>query len=787
MSRIPVFADRFQIIDNSGFVSFAGAQVGSHIGVGVSRDAETQEFIVEANFLECNTNGEIERAERIDAPVFAERTLPEAARAGFVSHFFNKLKSEGKIAALGEKAVVISHKQTTEIRREELPECLLPENLILLNIRKIKRGEDVDYVSEAKITHRSLLTADIRSMIRNEATAQLANLPQFLGFYSGVLREQDGGLSFERANNIVSFSNQSLAHIILCDSLEVEPATLLNELADIFGANDENRNVVKAAFLLAALNRVLFVRNDQAVPLNFPQIVITSTDSGSGKTSLAQALANVASVTQPSFSYGHRDNQDELRKVIVAMALSGRRCFVLDNIARGSQLQTEILAAATTGTLELRLLGSNKVIAVRQPLFILTGLDLKYNEELGRRVLKIEQKRANTNETITLLGERMPRARAVQLLTSDHQLCSQIASALLSLFERQINIEALGQYGNFASLDLVNNVLEQIGEKAARPDIDGNISVALVREFAEMIVDFATVTYLRLNDETVDQKLLITTIIPTDDPSSFWNAEIVVKSVMRDITQIAKKPSAEEVILRLQELLNEAPDAGGQIPTSFSSSLADIISGAGLGLYGANNKVEQPVLMHRRVAYPKTVMIDEADGKIRLRANPTWFVEKFEQALIKQPQFGGSMNESVSSSKIVEFATRYPNIFRMTSKDLIKNFKSPIAIATNLQWLTSMANSLTDDEQLKYMKKKENGGRAGELRVIFSKEKFYDLFGDVTVEFAGDCQVFLSESSKKPLINWWCAHASRTWLRNTVVDIVRANNQAAEAIISAIA
>jgi hypothetical protein len=140
----------------------------------------------------------------------------------------------------------------------------------------------------------------------------------------------------------------------------------------------------RAAYIGALLSLAGRYAIDGPVP-GFP---ISSPTPGTGKGLLAAVISLIGTGRSAAIMSQSWENE-EFRKRVLALALSGTPLILLDNLS--GVLGSDVLAAALTATeWEDRLLGFSKV--VRAPLravWLFTGNNLSFKKTLGRRMVPI--------------------------------------------------------------------------------------------------------------------------------------------------------------------------------------------------------------------------------------------------------------------------------------------------------------------------------------------------------------------------------------------------------------
>lgn len=199
------------------------------------------------------------------------------------------------------------------------------------------------------------------------------------------------------------------------DALRARDA-LLEIVVDFPLATETHR----AAWLAAALTP--FAR--AAIDGPAPMMLIDGNVRGCGKTLLADAIS-VLATGRPAPRMTCPSDDDEMRKIIVSVALAGYRLVLLDNVA-GALGSPSLDAALTGNEFQGRLLGTNDVATLRLSMtWVSTANNVVLSGDLVRRVLPIRlESREETPEERTgfqhpelltwLAGER-PRMVAAAL------------------------------------------------------------------------------------------------------------------------------------------------------------------------------------------------------------------------------------------------------------------------------------------------------------------------------------------------------------------------------------
>lgn len=142
--------------------------------------------------------------------------------------------------------------------------------------------------------------------------------------------------------------------------------------------NEVSRSTFFCALLTAAMRKVLETA---------PGIAIDAADAGSGKSLLAICLGILVSGKIPTF-VTCPENDEEMRKKLTSLLLSGSEIMVFDNV--GFKLKSQSLEAFLTARFfGDRLLGGNKMTSLlNNALFVANGNNFTIVGDLNRRLLK---------------------------------------------------------------------------------------------------------------------------------------------------------------------------------------------------------------------------------------------------------------------------------------------------------------------------------------------------------------------------------------------------------------
>jgi hypothetical protein len=200
---------------------------------------------------------------------------------------------------------------------------------------------------------------------------------------------------------------------------------LFHKLLEEFPFLPGDRERAKSVLIAAGLT--LYARHLLSSNSLRPNFLVTANAEGSRKTLLCKIPIIAMQGLAPAGTVP-KDN-DEMRKLISGVALSGSSVFFLDNVK--GHLNSESLEALTTSPFtQFRVLGQNKVIDVEHGLTVfLTGNNATSSSDLRRRTLIIE----------LFMSESRPEDRAIKHPLDDEKLIekrSEILGALLAFVRR---------------------------------------------------------------------------------------------------------------------------------------------------------------------------------------------------------------------------------------------------------------------------------------------------------------------------------------------------------------
>ena len=142
---------------------------------------------------------------------------------------------------------------------------------------------------------------------------------------------------------------------------------------------DIDKGVLLAAIFTAVTRPVLDIA---------PAIGFDAPVQGSGKTLLARTIGAICTGKEPTIWPDIRGNNDEIRKRLFALCMSGERVLIWDNVM--GVLQSSVLAGFLTGPMfGDRILGQSRNIQLPNNAFVVfTGNNLRPASDLVRRVIK---------------------------------------------------------------------------------------------------------------------------------------------------------------------------------------------------------------------------------------------------------------------------------------------------------------------------------------------------------------------------------------------------------------
>lgn len=161
---------------------------------------------------------------------------------------------------------------------------------------------------------------------------------------------------------------------------------LRKEVLDEFPFKSELDAAVMISAMMALQQRPLLAQD----PNGMPGFGITAPVQASGKTTLVNLATNAVlktSVPVSSFS----DDDEELKKHILAILLEGHNTILFDNIAQGTEIKSEELAKAMSAEVYSgRLLGMNRTVGVASSaIWFFTGNSILFSGDFATRVYPI--------------------------------------------------------------------------------------------------------------------------------------------------------------------------------------------------------------------------------------------------------------------------------------------------------------------------------------------------------------------------------------------------------------
>ncbi len=157
--------------------------------------------------------------------------------------------------------------------------------------------------------------------------------------------------------------------------------TLLDPFAEFAFKTPEDRVAVLAA--------VLTVVARHAIDGPVPMFAVRSTVRGSGKSLLVRGISTLVTGRDAALNAYSRDD-DETRKVILAICLEGHPISVFDNI-EGEMGSPSLAQMLTSGWVSGRVLGESRNVRLRSlSTWFATGNNIAFTSDLGRRVVPID-------------------------------------------------------------------------------------------------------------------------------------------------------------------------------------------------------------------------------------------------------------------------------------------------------------------------------------------------------------------------------------------------------------
>jgi putative DNA primase/helicase len=136
----------------------------------------------------------------------------------------------------------------------------------------------------------------------------------------------------------------------------------------------------------AAIAAILSLVARPAIDGPIPMFAFRAPAPGTGKSLLADVISMIGTGRHPSHM-AQPDDDVELRKLILTIAMQGLPLLVIDNAA-GKIGSPALSAALTSSSWQDRILGSNKVIdAPLRCVWLVTGNNITFKGDLARRVV----------------------------------------------------------------------------------------------------------------------------------------------------------------------------------------------------------------------------------------------------------------------------------------------------------------------------------------------------------------------------------------------------------------
>jgi hypothetical protein len=251
--------------------------------------------------------------------------------------------------------------------------------------------------------------------------------------------------------------------------------TLLCEFCFVEAERDISKSVVIASAL------TLFAKHLLPRQCIRPNFLVSANSEGSGKTLLCKIPIIALLGYAPAGTV--TEDEDEMRKLIGAAALSGSPILFLDNV-KGLLNSPSLEALTTSPVTQFRLLGKNKLIEAEHGLTVfVTSNNASFSPDLRRRTLTVE----------LFLSEVQSESRAIQHPLDDErliQLQPQILGALWALVRhwaakdfpkpKKIN-QSFGAWSQ-----LIGGILECAGYVSPIP-ASASTAMAGDRELIEMV------------------------------------------------------------------------------------------------------------------------------------------------------------------------------------------------------------------------------------------------------------------------------------------------------------
>lgn len=193
-----------------------------------------------------------------------------------------------------------------------------------------------------------------------------------------------------------------------------------------------------------------------------PLYAVSANTRGAGKGLIVNAISIAATGQEPAKTGVTRDDE-EMRKAILAIALEGDRITVFDNVPPGPFGTASLERAITEPVVRERVLGFSKNAEVSlQTVFFATGNNMKYSDDMARRVLPIVLEPDVENP------EQRSDFKIANLIDWSIENHPRLTTAALTIIKAYIldgkPDQNLPQYGSFEQWsDLVRNAVVWVG------------------------------------------------------------------------------------------------------------------------------------------------------------------------------------------------------------------------------------------------------------------------------------------------------------------------------------
>jgi hypothetical protein len=328
------------------------------------------------------------------------------------------------------------------------------------------------------------------------------HVPRLEGFAETPVFRKDGSLLSETGYDeetglycVSALGASEVPEVPSAQDIERARETLLEVVADFPFEKPENRAVWVAALLTP------FARHALEPPGLAPLFLVDANIAGAGKTKLVDVTAIIC-LGRAMAKLQNSDDDDEMRKALLAIALSGKPVVTIDNI-HGALGCPSLDAALTAGSIEGRMLGFTKMVSA--PLrctWFATGNNLALLNDLERRTLPIRLSSA-LERPESREGFRHP---ALERWAQEHraQLVGAALTVLRGWFQAGKPRHSAKPFGSFeAWQDVVCACVAWLGlpwpEEARRPEVYAPTSQELSHEaldYFEMVAgdEFLTVS-----------------------------------------------------------------------------------------------------------------------------------------------------------------------------------------------------------------------------------------------------------------------------------------------------